>query len=464
MLEIIKYANYYFLIYLIIYSTILLFSGIYSTIIMFKKARQDRLNNKINNNEQIPISIIVPAYNEELTIIDTIDVLLEQNYSNYEIIVIDDGSTDSTKELVINKYKLKKYNKVFNYEVKCEKINEYYSSSIKGVKIILISKNNGKYKADANNAGINVSNNPYLVIMDADEILQYDALKVLNDEIIKDDRIIAICGNVRVSNNTVFKKYKPYKTTFSKNLLANLQEVEYSRAFLNSRIFFDKFNANLICSGGYGAFKRDALINVGGYDKKSLGEDMELTVKLHKYYCDNKIPYKIKHVENSICWTQVPDNFKDFKKQRQRWHCGLMQTMYKYKTMLFNPKYKCVGLLSLPFNLFYELLSPVFILIGVIVMILSYLFKIMNIKQFIITMGIYILFGLILSIISYLNRIYLSNDKIEKKDYLIVIFMSLFDLVFLRTSLVIINFIAFFKLTNISKKWVSPKRIANNII
>ena len=462
--ELINFANIFFLYYLLIYATLLTLSSFYSSVKLYKEDRLKRLQNKVNNKDYFPMSITVPAYNEELTIIDTINNLLKLKYPCYEIIIIDDGSKDNTKKLVLENFNLTKKEYQFKYDVKCEEIKEYYDNIVNGVRIILISKVNGRYKADASNAGINVANYPYIVNMDADELLQVDALKEMGKAILKDDKIIALGGNIRISNNTTFKENIPSKIKFGNNILANSQEIEYSRAFIGSRILFDKFNCNLIVSGGYGVFKKEALVNVGGYDKKSMGEDMELTIKLHKYYTDNNIPYVIKHVPSSICYTQVPANIKDLKKQRRRWHCGLMQTMYKYKSMLFNPKYKAVGLISLPYSLIYELLAPVFIFIGLLVIGLSIYLKVINFKAFMTLSLIYLLFGVILTMTNYLNRVYLSYDKLHKIDIIKVIYLTIFDFLVIRLYLAVINMISYFKLNQTKKGWISPTRIANNIM
>ena len=197
-------ANNFFLYYLLIYATFLTISAIYATNKMYNDEKLERLNNKLENKDYYPMSITVPAYNEELTIIDTINNLLKLNYPRFEIIVIDDGSKDNTKNLIINSFNLKKKNMIINYQVKCEEIKEYYKGNVNGIDIILISKVNGRYKADASNAGINVANYPYIVNMDADELLQVDALEKMGKAILMDDKIIALGGNIRISNNTNF--------------------------------------------------------------------------------------------------------------------------------------------------------------------------------------------------------------------------------------------------------------------
>lgn len=182
------------------------------------------------------------------------------------------------------------------------------------ISIKLIRKENGGNKADSVNAGINVSEYPYIVSMDADEILQADALKHASRPLFEDATTVAVGGLLGVSNDVVFKHAYPVETKISKSLVAAMQSLEYSRAFMGSRIFSDVFNGNLNVSGGFGLFKKEALIRVNGYDVNSMAEDMDLALRLHRYYVENKIPYNNRYVANAICWTQAPFTLKDLAK------------------------------------------------------------------------------------------------------------------------------------------------------
>lgn len=181
--------------------------------------------------------------------------------------------------------------------------------------------------------------------MDADEILQADALKHAIRPFFEDATTVAV-GLLGVSNDVVFKHAYPVETKISKSLVAAMKSLEYSRAFMGSRILSDAFNGNLNVSGGFGLFKKEGLIRVNGYDVNSVAEDMDLALRLHRYYVENKIPYNNRYVANAICWTQAPFTLKDLAKQRSRWHRGLIQSMWQHRTIILNPKYGLLGTVS----------------------------------------------------------------------------------------------------------------------
>ena len=206
-------------------------------------------------------------------------------------------------------------------------------------------------------------------------------------------------------------------------------------------------------------FKKSAVVAVGGYDQKSIGEDMELTMKLHEYYRKNKLPYSMKYVPDSVCWTQAPESLKDLKKQRERWHCGLMQNFWKYRRMLLNPKYGIIGMLTIPFMMLYELYCPFFILLGWFTIIASTILKIINVPYVVIISLVYVLLGILLTITSFIDKLYMKSDYFSAVDVIKGLGIAIIDAFFFRPFLFIIEFFAFFKYKKISKNWVSPKRV-----
>lgn len=458
-INIILFSNWFFLFYLLIYATILLISNLAGNVRMIRYRRKEQLQNILNHAFYSPVSIIVPAFNESLTILTTVGNLLKLDYHQYEIIVVNDGSTDDTKEKMIRAFGLKRdsYRPV-RYTVPCHPIKEIYSGQAAGIPIILISKENGKCKADASNAGINVMNYPYFVNMDADEILQKDALQYAFRAILEDDNVIGVGGNIKISNGVQFRDAMPVSARLGKNLVADMQVMEYGRSFIGSRIFYNRFNANLIISGGFGVFKKSAVEKVGGFSTDSMGEDMELTMKLHSYCRRNKIRYQMKYVPDAVCWTQAPFNMKSLRKQRERWHLGLMQTIWKYRRMILNPRYGAIGLFALPYAIIYELFCPFFIVLGWFVIIASTLLRIMNVRYFLFVLLLYISFGVLLTMISFGSKIFMKTDFTSSGDMVKAIGLALLDAFFFRTYLFAIEFLVFFKFRKLKKGWVSPER------
>ena len=360
----------FFSIYLIGYATFLFLSVCVGSSILYKDRKLKKLKDKINKNIDIPISILVPAHNEDVTVCDTIKSLLKLDYSNYEIIVIDDGSTDNTALSIIECFDMKLVSKKIDKVIDTKEIKRVYETYDYKVNITLVMKENGG-KADALNVGINFSNNPYFICMDADTFLQRDSLVNIVRPVLEDDETIAVGGMVRVSNDLTFEDGYPTSCKLPRNPLVGMQVLEYDRTFLGARIMFDKFNGNLIISGAFGLFKKDVVVACGGYDTGTMGEDMELVVKLHVFCRTNLISYKIKYASDAICWSQAPAKLKDLAKQRRRWYLGLFQSMTKHYQLFFNYRYGLVSFISYLYFLIYELFSPFIELIGIILYILE---------------------------------------------------------------------------------------------
>ena len=308
---ILEIIEVFFVSYLIGYAIILMSSIILGSVSIYERKRKKELNNIINYDKDLKISIIVPAYNEEITIIETIESLVNVNYKDYEIIIVDDESEDNTSEKVIKHCNLQKVERFIINKIKTKPIKSIYEGVYKDVPIIFVKKENGG-KADSLNVGVNVSDYPWFICIDADSILQEDALQKIVQPIIEDTRVIALGGAIMINNGAIIENGKVKRYDMPKSVLASLQAIEYNRTFLASRIMFDKLNSNLIISGAFGAFRKDVVIATGGYEPSTRGEDMELVIKLHKFCIDNKIDYIMKYVPDTICWTQAPEKLRRF--------------------------------------------------------------------------------------------------------------------------------------------------------
>lgn len=366
----------------------------------------------MGSRNMIPVSILVPAFNEEKTIVENIRSLLALQYPLFEVIVINDGSHDETLKKVIEAFDLKEVTQPIRYRIKTRKVKGIYRN-IDIPNLILVDKENGG-KADALNAGINISNYPVIVSVDADSVLDSDSLVRVMMPFIEDKRTIAVGGIVRVANGTKVVEGKVINVNLPTSYLAIFQVIEYLRAFLSGRTAWDVINSVLLISGAFGAFKKDAVIEVGGYDKDTVGEDMELVVKLHEYFLRNKREYKIKFIPDPVCWTQVPESIKDLRSQRRRWQIGLMDSLFKHKNMLFNPKYKQVGLITLPYFWIFEMFGPVVEFLGYLLIPLSYIFGLLNAKYFMLFLTAAMLYGVLLS----LGAILLEEYTFNKYPYL----------------------------------------------
>ncbi len=410
-----------FIIYLILYCVIL-FAGVAIGIVYLNRYRlEKKYRNEIKRDFYLPVSILLPAFNEGVIILKSVSSLLQLDYKNYELVIIDDGSSDNTCKLLIDKYKLKKVEKIPSANIKTKNVIGYYCGKFNGVDITLVMKENGK-KADTINAGINVCKYSYFITIDADTILPRNSLEQIVRPVIISSKTVAVGGCVKLVNNYNIKNDQLVEKKSIPSFLIGVQEIMYDRAFLSSKFLFDSFNGNLIISGAYGLFKKDIVIKCNGYNSDTIGEDMDLVLKIHKYCLDNKIDYDIKYVESARCYTQAPDTLKAFTLQQRRWYTGLIQCLFNYKTM-FRPKYGKVGMFSLSYMLIFEFLAPIIETIGLIVLLLLFIVNsdlISNIEMLIAYIG----FCSLVSIVSFLLRIY--NENFKGMSFKIIISMICF--------------------------------------
>jgi cellulose synthase/poly-beta-1,6-N-acetylglucosamine synthase-like glycosyltransferase len=397
----VDYLNAFFLYYMFIYAIVFFISTIFAILNLNEDKRNKMYLNELSlksTDNYVPVSILVPAYNEEETICDCVESLSYVDYPEYEIIVIDDGSNDDTSNKLINKFELKKVPRPIRRLVKCKNEQFIYEGYIKdGIKLILVKKENGG-KADALNMGINVSKYPLFISLDADSILQRDSISNIVMPFMEDDTTIAVGGSIKVANQVVLDKGKVIKVMPPKKILTIFQTIEYYRVFLTTRVWFNSFNGNLIISGAFGLFKKNAVLNVGGYDTDTVGEDMDLVVKLHSFYRKNKIKYKIKYEYKAICWSQVPEKLKDLKGQRRRWHIGLITSLNSHRYIFLNPKYGLVGIFSFLYFVVYEMFSCIIDVFGLIIILISYFSGLLNLKFLITFLFIYIFYSIIISL------------------------------------------------------------------
>lgn len=432
----------FFVIYLIGYSSFLFLSVVVGSSTLYRRRRQEKLKNIISEEYHVPVSIIVPAYNEEVTVVETVRSLLELKYSAYEIVIVDDGSKDDTSRVLIDAFHMRSINRPIQKRLVCREAEFVFESNEYKVPITLIRKANGG-KADTLNMGINVSRFPYFICMDADSVLQYDSLQKIVLPILENDNVVAVGGTIRASNSVEIENGRVTRYRLPRNILACMQVLEYDRSFLASRILFDKFNGSLIISGAFGLFKKDVVIAAGGYDASTMGEDMELVVKLHEYCVMNQEPYLIKYATDAICWTQAPEKLRDLCRQRRRWHLGLFQSMWKHRRMFFNLKYGPVSFVSYMYFLIYELLSPVIELFGLLTIVLSYLVDLLNVPFMILFFAVYAVFGSVLSLTAFFARIQTIDLTLSFRDVLKAILLCFFEIVFLRFVLSIVRMTAF---------------------
>jgi biofilm PGA synthesis N-glycosyltransferase PgaC len=304
------------------------------------------------------ISLIAPAYNEGLTIIDNVKSLLSIQYNNYEVIIINDGSKDDTITKLIPAFDLVKVSYDYQATITAKSVRGIYKSQNKAFqKLLVVDKENGG-KADALNVGLNISKKDLVACIDVDCIIEPDALLKMVKPFLDQPNVIASGGVVRIANSCVVEEGRLIEVKLPASLLARMQVLEYIRAFLLGRMAWSRLNGLLLISGAFGLFKREIAVLAGGYNHNTVGEDMELVVRMRRYMHERDKPYRVAYIPDPLCWTEAPSSATILGRQRNRWARGTFETLKIHRKLFFNPRYGLMGMVSYPFWFFFEYLSP----------------------------------------------------------------------------------------------------------
>lgn len=346
-----------------------------------------------------PISLLSPAHNEEKTIVQSVRSLLSLQYPSYEVIVVNDGSKDDTLRRLIDGFDLKPVARAYDLSVEHKPIRGVYGTD-RIPRLLVIDKENGG-KADALNAGINLSRAPVLCSMDADSLLEPDSLLRAVRPFVEDPgRVIAVGGTVRLANGCKVKDGRVVQIGLPRNPLALLQTVEYLRAFLMARLAWSRIGALTIISGAFGLFRRDPVVRAGGYTRGTVGEDMELVVKLHRLMRQEKRDYRIAYVPEPVCWTEAPESLRVLGRQRARWHRGSLETFFHHWRMFLNTHYGRVGWLGFLNIFLVDVLGPVIEVLGYVLIPMLWLTGLLSVEYLLAFLAISFTFGVTISVCS----------------------------------------------------------------
>ena len=306
-----------------------------------------------------PISILVPARNEEKTIVESVRSLLALDYPEFEVIVANDGSTDNTLGELRKHFDLLATDILHVSEIPTSPVRQVYMS-VKDHRLLVLDKQSCGRKADALNAALNAASSPFVCAIDADAILEKDALlRIMAPALTDPRRVVASCGIVRAANGSAIENGEVKQVRLPRSFLEGLQVLEYLRAFLIGRQGWARMNMLLIISGAFGVFRRDLCRRIGGFRSSAIGEDIDLVVRFHRRLLEENEDYRIAFVPDPVCWTEVPSNLKALARQRARWQNGLADVLWQNRKMLLNPRYGRVGLIALPYQWLFELFAPV---------------------------------------------------------------------------------------------------------
>ncbi|HET8903627.1 MAG TPA: glycosyltransferase [Saccharospirillum sp.] len=372
-----------------------------------------------------PVTVILPAFNEERIITTAVMSALQLEYSEIEVMVVNDGSTDRTLAVLQEAFDLEFQPQPVRLQVPCQPIRGLYRSR-QYPNLRVVDKENGG-KADAINAAINAARHTLFCVMDGDSILQRDSLLRIVQPFLEDERVIAAGGTVRIANGSDIRGGFLVKAGLPKRLLAKFQVVEYLRAFLFGRLGWSPINALLIISGAFGLFNRHRVIEVGGFRVDTVGEDMELIVRLHHHHRAHRLPYRIVYVPDPVCWTEAPEDLGTLGRQRARWQRGLSESLFPHWRLPFSRTGGAPGWLSWPFMFLFEWLGPVIEVLGYVLLISGFLYGAVSLEALLAFTVVAVGLGMLLSVNGLLLEAMSFHVYPRRRDVLVLFFVALLE-------------------------------------
>jgi len=368
---VIETVQWFCLVYMAAVNTgYIVLSGI-SFVVLGRYSQRHSLDTpQVYSEFEPPVSVIVPAYNEASTVVTTVRSLLQLRYPQFEVIVVNDGSTDETLSVLTHAFQLRQFPEALRVRLRTARVRGMYRSQT-CAELRVIDKENGG-KADAMNAAINAARYPLFCALDADGILQPDSLRRAVRPFLEDARTVASGGVVRIANGCDVVGGWLLRPGVPRHPLALLQVVEYCRAFLFGRLGWNSLNSVLLISGAFGVFQKELVIEAGGYGAGLAGEDMELVLRLHRRLREAKQAYRITFVPDPVCWTEAPESLRVLRRQRVRWQRGLCESLTMHSGLLFGWRGGFLGWVAFPFALIFECLSPIVEVTGYAVSLIGY--------------------------------------------------------------------------------------------
>jgi cellulose synthase/poly-beta-1,6-N-acetylglucosamine synthase-like glycosyltransferase len=313
------------------------------------------------------VTVLAPAYNEEATVEESLRALLTLEYPDLQVVLVNDGSTDGTLAVLKDAFALEPVHPVYWRRLVTEPVVGLFSSRI-DPRLLVVDKRNGG-KADALNAALNMAQGELVCAIDADTVIEADALLRLARPFLTDTRVLAAGGTIRLANGSTVSGGRVMDARAPRTLLAGVQAVEYLRAFLFGRLGWNRLGGNLIVSGAFGLFRREAVVSAGGYRHDTVGEDMELVARLRREARETGAPDLVRFVPDPVAWTEAPESLAVLGRQRDRWHRGLADVLWRHRRMMLNPRYGALGMVVFPYFVLVELLAPVIEVFGLLVLI-----------------------------------------------------------------------------------------------
>lgn len=404
----------------------------------------------------IPVSFLIPAYNEEATIVGSLKSLLAMHYPEFEVVVTNDGSKDGTLDELKRAFAL----------APCEPSPRSFTphAEVRGTwrsvthpNLMVLDKINGG-RADAVNAALEQARFPLIVLTDADSLIDPGALMRAGTRFLDTPELMGLGGTIRVVNEADVQDGAVRQARMPRNMLARLQLLEYIRAFVAARVAMSHVGCLISISGAFGIFRRSALLEVGGLRTDTVGEDLELTIRLHRHYRDKGVPYKLEFMVDPVCWTQVPDRAKVLSSQRDRWHRGLWETLWIHRGMIFNPRYGRIGMVALPYAVYVEGISPILELTGYLLVVILAVTGHLNAPFAAAFLSLAILYGMLVGLGAAALDLTLPHSSKRLSDRLRLLNAVVTESLWYRPWLAFVRVVATFRIHSSRGKWGTMTR------
>ena len=414
-------------------------------------AEDEHLTQVLGTEALPPLSILVPAHNEEMTIVDSVISFLTLQYPHHEVVLVNDGSSDQTMAKLLVAYDLYEIPPAFMLSIPTKPVRAYYRSR-QYSKLLVIDKENGG-KADALNAALNAARFPYVLAVDADTLIEPDALLRLARPFLLGKPVAAVGGTIRVANACVIEHGRVVEARVDRRFLPSVQVLEYLRAFLFGRLGWNRLGGNLIISGAFGLFKRSHLLAIRGYRTGSVTEDMDLAVRLHRHLREQGLSDMTTFIPDPVAWTEVPSSVRVLGRQRERWQRGLLETLWVHRDLLFNARYGAVGLIAYPFFLFGEALSPLVELFGYIGVAVGVAARAVDLQFVWLFLSVVVLYGMLLSVWAILLEEVSFRRYTRRRDVLRLLAASVIEAFCYRPLTLVFRLNAFWRMLRGDRRW-----------
>jgi cellulose synthase/poly-beta-1,6-N-acetylglucosamine synthase-like glycosyltransferase len=446
----------YFAVLNLLYATFG-FIGLRTVIVYSRELSELALKDLLEREVYKPVSVLVPAYNEERSIVASVRSMVSLQYPRFEVIVVSDGSTDRTIERLVEAFALVEEPRVWAKRLPTQPVHRVFRS-LRYPNLVVADKENGG-KADALNAALDLARYPLIAAVDSDSVLDAQAILRASRLFVEDESLIAVGGTIRPLNGAVLEGGRPVELRMPHRWIERVQIVEYARAFFLGRAGWNWFGALLIISGAFGLFRRDAVVRIGGYSTETVGEDMDLVMRLYREHVRQGIAHRIVFSPDPICWTEVPSDMRSLRRQRGRWHRGLWTNLWSNREMLFNPRYGRLGMLAVPYFWIFEGMGPIIEVTGFATFALAAILGALEPSIAWLFLSLAVLHGLLLSQVAVGVESMLLQRYPRSSDRLILLAAGLLEFLGFHQILTLERFRASFQVGRKRGTWGEMRRV-----